>query len=110
MRDDRGLVRVALCVQAEFLGEHCAHDAAVPARTGVVAVTFAGIVPGAYAAQAWHDQNNGHLGRNALGIPREGVGFSNDPALLFGPPAFRDALFTVSEAGSRAALRLRFLR
>src|SRR5215470_4023791 len=40
---------------------------------------FSGIAPGTYAVSAFHDENsNGKLDTNFLGIPREGVGASND--------------------------------
>ena len=40
---------------------------------------FPGIEPGTYAVSLFHDENsNGKLDTNFLGIPREGVGASND--------------------------------
>jgi uncharacterized protein (DUF2141 family) len=40
---------------------------------------FLGIEPGTYAVSVFHDENsNGKLDTNFLGIPREGVGASND--------------------------------
>jgi len=44
------------------------------------------------AIAAFHDQNkNGRLDKNALGIPTEGYGFSNNPVSTFGPPSFETA-------------------
>ncbi len=111
VRDDQGVVRVALCTAAEFLSAHCTYNATVPAHRGTVLVQLADIPPGAYAAQAWHDENNnGRLDRDFLGIPRRGVGFSNDPALLLGPPAFAKTAFAVGPDVSRASLRLRYFK
>src|SRR5215467_12008504 len=40
---------------------------------------FSGIVPGTCAVSVFHDENsNGKLDTNFLGIPREGVGASNN--------------------------------
>lgn len=110
VRDDQGVVRVALCTAAEFLSAHCTYNATVPAQRGTVVVQLADVPPGAYAAQAWHDENNdGRLDRNFLGIPRRGVGFSNNPSLL-GPPAFAKTAFTVGPDIGRASLRLRYFK
>lgn len=56
--------------------------------------TFAGIRPGTYAISVFQDENlNGRLDTNFLGIPREGVGASNNARGHFGPPSFHDASF-----------------
>ena len=56
--------------------------------------TFIGIQPGTYAVSVFHDENsNGRLDTNFLGIPREGVGASNNAKGHFGPPRFGDASF-----------------
>jgi len=55
---------------------------------------FEDIPPGTYAMVVIHDENmNGKLDTNALGIPKEGYGFSNDAKKWFGPPSFSDASF-----------------
>ena len=55
---------------------------------------FEDIPPGTYALAVIHDENmNGKLDTNALGIPTEGYGFSNDVRGLFGAPAFSAASF-----------------
>lgn len=55
---------------------------------------FAGIPPGTYAISVFQDENsNGRLDTNFLGIPREGVGASNNARGHFGPPSFRNASF-----------------
>ena len=107
----QGRVQVAVCAQGEFLSRHCIYNGAAPARPGTVMVTVTGVPPGTYAVQAGHDENdNGHIDRDWLGIPREGVGFSRDPPLLLGPPGFGDCAFQVGPDGGQAALKLRYLR
>jgi uncharacterized protein (DUF2141 family) len=55
---------------------------------------FTGLRPGTYAISVFHDENsNGKLDTNFLGIPKEGVGASNDAKGHFGPPKFADAAF-----------------
>lgn len=51
---------------------------------------------GTYAVSLIHDENgNGKLD-TALGMPREGFGFSRNPAISFGPPKFKSAAFVVN--------------
>lgn len=107
VRDNRGHVRVAICPSQEFLKEQCIHSSRAPAKPGMVVVRVTGVPPGTYAVQAWHDEHDrGRIERNFLGIPRQGVGFSNDPSFRFGPPLFQDAAFLVGPNGGRAALTL----
>jgi uncharacterized protein (DUF2141 family) len=42
------------------------------------------------------------------GVPREGVGFSNNPRLWFGPPRFASARFTVADAPVRQQVKLKY--
>ena len=52
---------------------------------------FDGLPSGTYALALIHDENgNGKLD-TVLGIPREGFGFTNNPAIRFGPPSFKSA-------------------
>jgi uncharacterized protein (DUF2141 family) len=66
---------------------------------------FHGISPGTYAVSVIHDENsNGKLDTNVMGIPREGVGASNDAKGHFGPPKFAAAAFRFP--GGRLELRI----
>jgi uncharacterized protein (DUF2141 family) len=60
--------------------------------------------------QAFHDKNdNLVIDRTILGLPREGIGFSNDAPFRFGPPRFRDAAIALGPDGGHVAIRLRYL-
>ena len=66
---------------------------------------FSGISPGTYAVAVFHDENsNGKLDTNLLGIPREGVGASNNARGHLGPPKFEAAAFSFS--GGRLNLKI----
>jgi uncharacterized protein (DUF2141 family) len=55
---------------------------------------FPEIAPGTYAVSVFHDENsNGKLDTNFMGIPREGVGASNNAKGHLGPPKFATAAF-----------------
>ncbi len=49
---------------------------------------------------------NGLFDRNALGIPRDGYGFSNNP-LALGRPGFARVRFAVPAPGSAVTARMR---
>ncbi len=102
VHNDHGHVLVAVCARADFLRPHCPWQGSAPARLGEVRVDVAGVPPGVYAAEAFHDENdNGRLDRSFFGLPEEGMGFSRDAPMRFGPPDFGEAAFTV--AGEAAA-------
>lgn len=108
VRNDRGHVRVAVCPQALFLSDKCTVVGAAKARPGEVLVTISNVPPGTYAAQSFHDENdNDDLDRTLLGLPKEGIGFSNDAPFRFGPPSFGDAAFQLLPSGGRIRFNLR---
>lgn len=101
-----GRILVGLCTRDTFLGPRCPYREAVRARRGSVRIIFRDIPPGQYAIQAMHDTNdNNDLDRNALGLPTEGVGISNNPLLAFGPPSFEEAAFDASADPGRVVLK-----
>lgn len=61
--------------------------------------TFTNIDAGTYAISVYHDENNDKtLNTNFLGIPKEGVGVSNNAKGHFGPPKYDDAKFNFNQA------------
>ncbi len=53
---------------------------------------------GSYSVSILHDENkDGELNTNIVGIPQEGIGFSNDPMIITGTPSFETASFEFSE-------------
>jgi len=66
---------------------------------------FPNLQPGTYAVSVIHDENsNGRLDTNFMGIPREGVGASNNAKGHLGPPKFNAAAFPF--AGGRLELKI----
>ncbi len=109
VRSDRGHVLVAICSRADFLHPHCGWKGNAPSHMGETIVVVRGVPPGLYAAQAFQDANdNGRLDRNLLGLPEEGMGFSNDARMYFGPPRFEAASFTVPPQGVTIRFRLKY--
>ena len=109
VRTSTGTVRASVCTAETFLAEACGVNGRVKARAGEVVVTFPNLTPGIYAVQVHLDEDDDdRIGRSLLGIPREGLGFSNDAPFRFGPPSFSDAAVQVGPAGGRIRLNLRY--
>ena len=109
VRNDVGVVRIALCTPDTFLTDECPIHAAAPAQPGVTVVVAPDVPPGNWAVQVFHDENeNGTTDMNVMGMPTEGVGFSNNPPFRFGPPRWADAVIAVGEDAGRITLRLRY--
>jgi uncharacterized protein (DUF2141 family) len=72
--------------------------------------TFVDVAPGDYAVSEFHDENgNGKLDRNFIGMPKEGVGASNDAAGHMGPPKFDDARFKFNGGFAVMTIHTRYL-
>ena len=71
---------------------------------------FSDVPFGTYAVAVRHDENgNGKLDTNFLGMPKEGVGTSNNPKSKFGPPSFDDASFRLDQGAMELNVNLRYL-
>jgi uncharacterized protein (DUF2141 family) len=54
--------------------------------------------PGEYALSVFHDlDNDTKLKSNFMGIPREPAALSNNAKPKFGPPKYKDAVFTIGD-------------
>lgn len=109
VRNAKGQVHIDICPQASFLEDNCPYSASAPARSGVTVVVARGIPPGHYAVQAFHDENVNHkVDRALFGIPKEGVGFSNDAPIRLSPPKWKDATFAFNGIDQSIHLNLRY--
>lgn len=103
LRSDRGNVICALYSAPDGFaknGDKALATTKSAISSGKATCDFKGIQPGRYAMSVFHDENsNGKLDSNFIGIPREGVGASNNAKGHRGPPKFDDAAF--SYAGGR---------
>ena len=72
------------------------------------AVPIGRLAAGDYSLLVIHDENrNGKLD-TMLGVPREGFGFSRNPAIRVGPPRYRDVHFALSGRATQA-VKLKYL-
>ena len=101
LHSDRGRIVCALFAAADDFPKRI--DRAFARTTAQIMARhatceFPNVPAGIYAISVFHDENgNGKLDTNWLGIPREGVGASNNPKPRMGPPKFAAAKFQHSE-------------
>jgi len=80
----------------------------VPARSAA-SVAFTGVNPGTYAVSLHHDENGNNKMDMAVFVPREGFGFSRNPAVVTGPPKFKAAAFTVNGAEVSQIVKMKYM-
>lgn len=111
LRSSRGVIRICLTSDPgnfpACVGDARAITRNVPA--GSPTVRFDGLGTGDYAIAVIHDENGNRKLDTTLGIPREGFGFSRNPAIGFGPPKFTAARFTLDADGAQQNIKMRYL-
>ncbi|WP_235523957.1 DUF2141 domain-containing protein [Sphingomonas sp. Leaf33] len=111
LRSTKGVV--LLCLTSDPVNfPNCVDDARAVRRTVPATTTdirFDALPVGTYAAAVIHDENANAKLDTMMGIPREGFGFSRNPAIGFGPPKFGAARFALDAAGTQQDIRMRYL-
>lgn len=109
---DAGPVRVAVYTSADTFNQP--ESAAWKGTTTIdpsgeaICYTDGITLTGEFAVAAFHDLNDdGELSRNALGIPSERYGFSNDARGKFGPPSFQEAKINMPADGDIIDISIR---
>lgn len=107
LRSAKGAVFVALWNDAEGFTDSKAAliNTNMPARMGQVSFDLGDLPAGAYAIASFHDENgNGEFDTTWLGLPDEGLGFSNGAWIRLGAPSFKEAAFDLAAErdGSKA--------
>ncbi len=101
LRSTKGSVRLCLWTDGTGFPDCQKNQTVKRLETSVSATTVtldvSGLRPGSYGISVIHDENDNHrLDKSFIGLPTEGVGFSNNASASFGPPKFRKVSFTVS--------------
>ena len=82
-----------------------------PIQNNKAVIIFESLPPGEYAVSVYHDENkNGKMDTNFFGIPKEGVGASNDARGHFGPPHYKDAKFLFTGNNMSIKIKIANLR
>lgn len=104
----RGTIHVDVCPAGDFL-KPCPYSAQARVKMGGTEIIVRDIPPGLYAIQLFHDENgNGKVDRGLFGIPKEGVGFSNNYRISTHAPRFKDARFMVGAGETRMTISLQY--
>ncbi len=112
LRSTKGNVLICITANPKFFPD-CGKDpksfrTSVPARSAT-SVAFSGITPGTYAVALHHDENGNSKMDMAVFVPREGFGFSRNPAVVTGPPKFRAAAFAVNGVEVSQTVKMKYL-
>jgi len=109
--NDKGVVHCGLYQGADGWRDEARALKAVssPIREGKAVCRFTDVAPGQYAVAAFHAQNGEtKVSYGLFGKPKQGVGFSNNPSITFGPPNFDDAAFTVRSQDVAIPVQMRY--
>jgi uncharacterized protein (DUF2141 family) len=72
--------------------------------------TFINVTPGSYAVYVFHDEDSDKkLKTNFVGMPKEGMGVSNNAKGHFGPPKYDDAKFDFNKSEQTITISLIYL-
>jgi uncharacterized protein (DUF2141 family) len=110
LRSLKGAVRLCLTRNQAYFPD-CKADPQGLRRSASAGggIVLSGMAPGLYALSVVHDENgNGKLDKLGF-VPREGFGFSNNPAIRFGPPSFQSVRFQIAPGHNRQSVRMRYL-
>ena len=82
----------------------------VPIDATTVTFRIDEIPAGPTAITVVHDEDgDDELDTNVIGIPKEGVGTSNNPRPRFGPPRYRDAVMELTEGQQTTSITVRYI-
>ncbi len=111
LRSGDGQIRIALWNDPEtFATEDTAlAEASQAARPGEARFIFPGLPPGRYAVVGYHDENgSGAYDQTWIGLPDEGLGFSNGAWIGFGAPSFEEAAVEITQTQRVIVVNLRY--
>jgi uncharacterized protein (DUF2141 family) len=111
-RNDKGSALVSLFASKDGYPEQAqkaVRKVVVPIQKGSAKAVLKDVPPGTYAVAVMHDEDNDRkLKKGMFGIPKEGIGASNNARGHFGPPKFDDAKFEL-RPGRTITTRIRLI-
>ena len=112
VREAKGLIAITLYADDpdRFLARRGSlYVGRTPAHAPVTSTCIYLPSNGIYALGVYHDEDGDRgFDRNAVGLPTEGVGFSNNPRLILSIPTFRSVRLSVPRDNMRTTIRLRY--
>lgn len=112
LRSAKGMVLLCLSANpSKFL--KCKEDPSAVSRSipagSAGRLDLGAVRPGTYALLVVHDENRNGKFDMMMGIPREGFGFSNNPAIRPRAPRWEEIKFTVPPGQSVQQVRVRYI-
>ncbi len=112
LRNMKGNVLICVTANPRFFPD-CSKDTKSfritrPARDSAQ-VSFRGIAQGTYAIAVIHDENGNDKMDMAVFIPKEGFGFSRNPAIVTGPPKFKAAAFAIDAVVVSQQIKMKYM-
>ena len=105
---NQGQVRIAVFSEEELWLHEPAFANSIEVTHDTLSWVIQNVPEGEYAIAAYHDENgNGKNDSNALGIPKEPYGFSNDARGRFGPAKWRKAKFQVTGMANKVSIKFK---
>ncbi len=105
VRSALGTIIVSLCRAGESFPGGCSMQRSAPATKGATRVSFATLPPGHYAVALFHDED----GDGKLTFIKEGIGFSNDANIAYGPPKLSLSDFVVGSTPKSIVVNIKYL-
>ncbi|MBD3882226.1 DUF2141 domain-containing protein [Phormidium tenue FACHB-886] len=113
LRNQLGVINVVLFASADGFPSDVTQAFRVgsfPVTDLSLLISFTDMPFGSYAAAIHHDENqDGKVNVNTLGIPKEGIGFSNNPKILMGVPSFKKAAFAFTPDCQTIDITMKYL-
>nr|WP_280638986.1 DUF2141 domain-containing protein [Sphingomicrobium aestuariivivum] len=113
VRNAKGEIRICMTRDVEqFL--KCREDpqavkVRVAATEGESEIRVPGLSEGRWMLLVLHDENGNGKMSKSLGIPKEGFGFSGNPAIRMGPPRAEDVVFDLPAGQSSQRVRVKYI-
>jgi uncharacterized protein (DUF2141 family) len=111
LRSAKGMIRACLTRDPKLFLKCDKDPAAFKASVAAgpnAHMDFANVPPGDYVLAVIHDENANNKVDTFMGIPREGVGFSRNPAMIFGPPKYEAAKFHAAPGPEALDVKLKY--
>lgn len=111
IKNTNGYVKIALMnKEKQFKEKNYFRKAKAKIVNNTSIYTFKNIPHGEYVISCFHDEDNDNkIKTNFIGIPKEGVGLSNNPKMKFGPPKFKDGVFILKNKNKQIKISLVYI-
>ncbi len=112
LRSMKGNVLVCVTSNPKYFPD-CSKDPkshrAKVAASDAEKVSFNGLSQGTYAIALLHDENANNKMDMAVFLPKEGFGFSRNPAVVTGPPRFKAAAFLIDADEVSQRVKMKYM-